>query len=171
MGGWQFRVSSGAGVPACTPYEDTMSLTQYRRRLPHWRMEGAVYFVTWRLHSSQAPLNHGERTLVKEALLHFDGQRYQIFAYVVMDDHVHVLFIPLADWEVGAITHTWKSFTANQMQRRFHRRGAVWRDESLDRIVRNDEEFQEKGNYILDNPRRRWPEVEDYEWVGLGKGE
>ena len=33
----------------------------YRRKLPHWRTEGATYFVTWRLASEQSRLAPPER--------------------------------------------------------------------------------------------------------------
>jgi len=49
----------------------------YRRHLPHWRMQGAVYFVTWRVHPKQTELRDFERTLVADALRHFDGKRYR----------------------------------------------------------------------------------------------
>ena len=45
---------------------------------------------------------------------------------------------------------------------------AVWQDESFDRIVRDQAELNEKGRYILGNPFKRWPELNTYEWIGLG---
>ncbi len=144
-------------------------LTIYYRRLPHWRLEGQVYFVTWRLHVTQKTLTSKERNLVRSALSHFEGERYSLFAYVVMDDHVHVLFSPLEGNELKSIIHSWKSFTGHRLCREFGRPSPVWQDESFDRIVRNEAEFLEKGNYILSNPRKRWPDMEDYPWVGLGK--
>jgi putative transposase len=140
----------------------------YRRNLPHWRIEGATYFITWRLNSNQPPLLPEERTFVQNAILHFDETRYHISAYVVMDDHVHVLFSPKPGWELKSITHSWKSFTANQMQRKFDRNGGVWQKECFDRIIRDEEEFFQKCNYTLGNPFVRWPELEEYSWVGTG---
>ena len=68
-------------------------------------MEGATYFVTWRLHPNQPLLQPEERTLVQTAILYFEGIRYHITAYVVMDDHVHVLFALEPGWELKSITH------------------------------------------------------------------
>ena len=65
-----------------------------RRTLPHWRLDGAIYFVTWRLDSSQPPLAPAERSLVRDALLFAAGKSFDLFAYVVMDDPVHVLVQP-----------------------------------------------------------------------------
>ena len=99
------------------------------------------------------------------AIRKFDGQRYELAAYVVMDDHAHVLLTPLPPFELGAILHSWKSFTARQMQHEHKRVGQVWQDEYFDRIMRGEHEFRQKAEYIVGNPTRRWPEVRNYSWV------
>ena len=137
--------------------------------MPHWRLEGATYFITWRLQRNQPPLRPEERTLVQTAILHFDGVRYDISAFVVMDDHIHVLLKPEPGWELKSITHSWKSFTANQIQRKHNRKGGIWQKECFDRIIRNEKEYLKQGNYILGNPFVRWPELEEYSWVGIGR--
>jgi REP element-mobilizing transposase RayT len=140
-------------------------LTIYQRRLPHWRYEGSTYFVTWRLHGKQMLLKPAEKDLIMAVIKHFDEIRYKLYAYVVMDNHAHVLFSTKIENRVQDIVHSWKSFSANKLQREFVRHGAIWQDEYFDRIVRNDAEFMEKANYILNNPGKRWPEVENYKWV------
>src|SRR6266849_6303780 len=126
----------------------------YRRNLPHWRQDQVTYFVTWRLGRGREELDASKRDLVVAGIKSFDGQRYQPAAYVVMDDHVHALLTPFARYELKAILHSWKSFTARQMQREHKRFGRVWQDESFDRIVRDDEEFV----WPLDRGCKRWRE-------------
>ena len=142
-----------------------MSARSYRRRLPHWRREGATYFVTWRLHRSQRDLSPEERTIVLDVLRHFDGARYRLHALVVMNDHVHVVVTPLAGRELGKIFHTWKSFSAHRMQRETGRRGPLWQIDSYDRIVRCASDLVEKIRYIRNNPSRRWPGRSQYSWL------
>ena len=137
----------------------------YRRRLPHWRLPGATYFVTWRLAEGQRPLMPEERTVVADAFHFFDQQRYELSAYVVMDDHVHVIVTPLAHARLQDIYHSWKSYTARHFQRGSGRRGRVWQQEPFDRIVRDEAELSEKIQYILNNPLKRWPDITDYPWV------
>jgi REP-associated tyrosine transposase len=140
-------------------------LKMYRRKLPHWRIQGSIYFVTWRLARNQPVLHPEERTLVMEAIRHFDGMRYDLLVYVVMDDHVHVLASPLASNSLQQIVHSWKSFTANKL-RKFRQRGApIWQAEYFDRIVRDETDLFQKARYILGNPLKRWPDAEDYPWV------
>jgi REP element-mobilizing transposase RayT len=138
----------------------------YRRHLPHWRGDGATYFVTWRLHPIQDDLVAEERSIVVSALRHFDGARYRLHAFVVMNDHVHVLLTPTEGVALEMIGHSWKSFAANCLHAGKSRRGAIWQDEYLDRIVRHEAEFLEKAKYILNNPWKRWPELAEYDWVG-----
>lgn len=148
--------------------------TFYRRRLPHLRVDGAIYFVTWRVRSGQPDLSDGEREEVVAAIRAFDDDCYVLHAYVVMNDHVHVILEPLSDFRLEAILHAWKSFTANRLQRGYRRRGAVWQAESFDRVVRDEAEYEQKRDYILSNPSRRWPDIESYRWswvLGLDQPE
>jgi REP element-mobilizing transposase RayT len=144
----------------------TPELTTYRRKLPHWRMRGSIYFVTWRLAKNQPALHPEERALVADAIKHFDRQRYELFAYVVMDDHVHVLLLPLADYSLKQTLHSWKSFTANGLGRLGRRAAPIWQDEYFDRIVRDEADLIQKAEYILGNPLKRWPEIDEYPWMG-----
>ncbi len=137
----------------------------YRRRLPHWREKDGVYFVTWRLRELTPPLSAEERDLIADALRHFEGRRYELFGYVVMNDHVHVVVRPIDPHSLIAIIHSWKSFTANRLQREHRRHGGVWQDEYFDRLIRS--ELTEKLEYIANNPRKRWPEIVEYRWVWI----
>ena len=136
-----------------------------RRELTHLDWRGAIYFVTWRVRDGSADLCSAERDLVQETILRFRDARFVLFAWVVMNDHVHVLFKPYDNFTRSQIIHSWNSYTAHQMQRRFQRVGAVWQAESFDHVIRNEEDLREKWQYILDNPRKRWPELMNYPWV------
>jgi len=145
-----------------SPEED---LVIYRRRMPHWRLPGSVYFVTWRLTFSQPELTPGERAVIMSALQHFDDNKYELYASVVMDNHVHALLRPLDKYRLQDIIHSWKSFTAHKFQKECSREVPIWQEDYFDRIVRDEKEFLDKAQYILNNPLKRWPEVENYPWV------
>ena len=138
---------------------------RYRRNLPHWRDDDVVYFVTWRLAPVQVELAPAEREMVAVAIRHFDRRRYELAAYVVMNDHVHVIVRPMAGFALEDLVHSWKSYSANRLLRAHYRVGVVWQDEYFDRIVRDENEFRQKFEYILSNPWKRRPEVLDYPWV------
>jgi len=42
---------------------------------------------------------------------------------------------------------------------------AYGRTSPSDRIVRDEDELEQKFNYILGNPWRRWPSLDGYAWV------
>ena len=126
-----------------------------------------MYFVTWRLDQEQPELNHLERDVIVSILKYFDNQRYELFAFVIMPDHVHLLVKATNGFLLHQIVHTWKSYSAYKLQRDFSRRNRVWQDEYFDRIVRDHDELMEKAQYILNNPFKIGPEIQDYKWVWI----
>jgi putative DNA methylase len=90
--------------------------------------------------------------LAEAALLHFDGQRYRLLAWCIMPNHVHVMIETCEGFTLAGILHSWKSFIANQANRRLDRRGEFWQREYLDRYIRNSEHYQQAVAYIEENP-------------------
>ncbi|MHC1725673.1 MAG: transposase [Syntrophobacteraceae bacterium] len=101
----------------------------------------------------ECPLADGRyRTIVEDALRHFDGKRYHLNQYVVMPNHVHVLVSPLGEYGLSDILHSWKSFTANQINKLTGRDGAFWQKESFDHIVRSPAQLERIREYIRKHP-------------------
>lgn len=123
--------------------------------------------VTWVLARREEPLTPQERTEMLATLRHFDGDRYDLHAAVVMDDHVHLLVTPLPGYELSRLVHTWKSFSAHQMVRG-GRSFPVWRDEYMDTIIRRGPHMGSAIAYVRDNPAKRWTGMKDYDWLYLG---
>ena len=94
----------------------------------------------------------GVAAVVASAMRHFDEQRYQLDDYVIMPNHVHVLVAPHSGWALSSVLHSWKSFTANQINRMLGRKGRLWQDESYDHIVRDEDEFIGYRRYMAANP-------------------
>lgn len=103
--------------------------------------------------------------IVENALLHFDGERYQLHAWCVMPNHVHVLFTLTDGHELGAIAHSWKSFTANQANRLLQRQGTFWQRDHYDRYIRNTRHFQSAVEYIENNPVKAGLCDEPSDWL------
>jgi putative transposase len=174
-----------------------------RGHQPHWQVDDAVYFVTFRLVDSlprevtlqlkaererflrnatppdRAKLDlafslsldrhldagsgscllhrHGE--LVAATLKHFDRARYELHAWCVMPNHVHVLFYLAKGDQLPAILHSWKSYTANRIGN-----GPIWQREYFDRIIRSPQEYSDTKAYIHQNPAKAG--LIDWPWVG-----
>jgi REP element-mobilizing transposase RayT len=90
--------------------------------------------------------------LVEGALLHFHGKRYQLDAWVVMPNHVHVLLTTVAGRSLSEVVHSWKSFTGNRANRMLGRVGPFWQPDYYDRFIRNESHFRQAIEYIKANP-------------------
>ena len=91
-------------------------------------------------------------SIVEGALLNADGSRYEMFAWVIMPNHVHVLIRQPEGGRLPDIVHTWKSWTAKEINRHRGRTGRVWQSEYFDRYMRNQRQFDKTIAYIEDNP-------------------
>ncbi len=187
-----------------------------RRRLPHWDVPGATYFVTacldgsipaqglleiaeyrksleqrprpdtmseedWQHHRSKLvfrlmdewmddrpAVRHLEQPalaeIVTNALRHFDGDRYELNAFVVMPSHFHWVFRPLERWveSLGVdadrrtprerIMQSVKRFAANQCNQLLGQTGRFWQGESYDHWVRDEDELERIIDYVELNP-------------------
>ncbi|GAB61844.1 MAG: hypothetical protein DWB56_08055 [Candidatus Jettenia sp.] len=92
--------------------------------------------------------------IIADALLCFNNQRYILDKWVVMPNHVHVLVKPLKNYNLTDILHSWKSYTANQINKYAGGKGQLWMHESYEHIVRNREAFEAIRNYIRQNPAK-----------------
>src|SRR3989338_8370300 len=187
--------------------------------LPHWRKDGAIYALRFRLADSLPqeklsaileerkeilegarragrPLTPSEKermeflsseeierfldagygecwlkrdavaTIVSDALTHFQGTRYRLFAWCIMPNHVHIVVQPLAGYELSSIVLSWKTFTARKSNIVIGRTGEFWQSEYFDHLIRNDESLSYWVEYTWANPdqaglknwRWRWRE-------------
>lgn len=91
--------------------------------------------------------------LVSEAIRAGETERrlYELEAWVMMPNHVHLLVLPLVD--LARITFWLKGQTARQANAILGRAGEpFWQDESFDRWVRGEREFCRVAAYIENNP-------------------
>ena len=61
---------------------------------------------------------------------------------------------PLAEHKISEILHSWKSYTANEINKRENRTGQLWMRESYDHIVRNEKSLNNIRRYINQNPAK-----------------
>jgi putative transposase len=142
----------------------------YRRRLPHYEQPGSVYFVTFKT-AEEFALSDEAKDIVFDSIKFHAEKKYKLFACVVMETHDHIILNPLevgeATFSLAQILHSIKSYSANRIQRLLNKKGNVWLGENYDRIIRDDEDYQEKFNYIVNNPLKAGlvERPEDYRWL------
>lgn len=91
-------------------------------------------------------------SMVENALLYFDGQRYRQIAWVVMPNHVHTLIETFEGYPLFDVIQSWKSYTAKQANQILGRTGQFWYRSYFDRYIRNEQHFWAVVNYIHQNP-------------------
>jgi len=121
-----------------------------RRKLPHWSLAGSTYFVTFRLRSGK--LSRKERLIVLNRIRSGDRRFYSLIGATVMPDHVHLLLAPVSGVSLSRILKGIKGASARELNSIRRTRGTLWQDEYFDRIVRDQDELNEKLNYMLRNP-------------------
>ncbi len=124
--------------------------------------------------------------IVEDAILFGAGDRYDLFAWCVLSNHVHVLLTPRQ--ALVEITRILKGYTAYRINRLHDACGReFWQDESYDHWSRDEDEMFRIIDYIEKNPvaaglcrssedwpwssgrfRRSWPPGEAYNPVKHG---
>ena len=119
--------------------------------------------------------------MAENSILFFDGKHYHLFAWVVMPNHIHVLFQQLNGWTHKQIVGTWRRHMAQEIYTYFINKAElsppedgcdpqyphpVWHRDYWDRYIRNEAHFLQVINYIHRNPVKaklvRKPE--DWQW-------
>lgn len=98
------------------------------------------------------------RKIVEDALLFFNGKRYDLVAFVVMPNHVHILMKIKEGNELTEIMRSIKSFTAKSINKNENQTRPVWQSESYDRLIRDEVHFDNVVRYIIANNK-------DLAWV------
>ena len=146
---------------------------EYRRRLPHFQKADRAVFVTFRK-LLRDPFTEQARDLVLQHCLYEHRRRIELYAAVVMPDHVHLLFTPLRDkdgwpYAMHKIMKSIKGISARDINKLLGVGGPVWQDESFDHVLRSEESLREKAEYIRMNLMRKglvqMPDVYKWLWV------
>lgn len=159
----------------------------YRRKLPHRQVSGAAHFLTWRLEGALPPHITGEFSQVDEWLgvardgpvwlsqprvaeiivnaLHYGQEKlslYELIAWVVMANHVHVVMYPRVT--LARITKSIKGYTGSEANKMLGLTGKFWQHESFDRWIRDRHELGRIVRYVEYNPVRAGLVKREQDW-------
>ena len=132
---------------------------EYHRMLPHYQKAGRTLFLTF-CKANRIAFSPEARDAILTHCLHDNGKRYDLHAAVVMPDHVHLLLLPLRDekgwpYSLPAILKQLKGTSARSVNKLLHSSAPVWQEESFDHVLRSQESFDDKLEYLRQNPVRR----------------
>ncbi len=127
-------------------YAHQMDLIQ-RQHFGRWDsyLDAAEHGPTW-LRAPQVA-----QTIYTYLLLYVD-LKYELDAFCIMPNHVHVLIRPLPQTELSPIIESLKLETAVGISRILGRDGQFWHPDNYTHIVCDAAEAQRIANYIVENP-------------------
>lgn len=113
-------------------------LRVWRERREIWLDQG---------HGSCLLADAAVRGVMEEVLMKFQGVRVVHHCWVMMPNHLHLVFSPLQPME--ELVGIWKSHSARKLGR-----GSIWQRNYRDTLIRDEEHFQNAVRYVRRNPRK-----------------
>ena len=108
--------------------------------------------------------------LVIDELHEGSKNNYDLHAWVVMPNHVHLLITPQI--QLRKLMQKLKGSTAYRANRLLNRTGETfWQEESYDHLVRDAEQFRKIARYIIQNPVKAGlsSSPEQFPWSSVGQ--
>lgn len=104
--------------------------------------------------------------IVKSSIHFRDEKEYDLIAYSIMSNHVHLVVIPIVEriadslnpenkenlYIVTKILQGLKKYTARECNKLLNREGSFWQHESYDHVVRDSKALWGIVDYVLNNP-------------------
>jgi 5-methyltetrahydrofolate--homocysteine methyltransferase len=102
--------------------------------------------------------------IVARSITHFDGDRYDLAAWCVMPNHVHLLIQPKGDHQLDSILQSMKSYASKEANKAIGRTGTFWQKDYYDHLIRDEDDFWNQLHYIKNNPKKAG--LIDWKWSG-----
>lgn len=115
--------------------------SQFVWKLENWLDEG---------HGTCIFTDPTNRAVLEKTLLHDEGTRANHHAWVIMPNHVHLLFTPLAP--LDKLMQSWKGISARRIGN-----GSIWQKNYRDTLIRDSQHFANAVRYIRRNPSKLHP--------------
>ena len=91
--------------------------------------------------------------MLKLLFHHRDQNRYQLHAFAIMPDHMHVLITPSQRQTLPGCIQFLKGTFSHAIRDQF--KGEVWHSGHHEHRIRDREDFENQQGYIARNPERR----------------
>jgi type I restriction enzyme R subunit len=151
-----FRLADSMPQAKLRQWKDIV-LTWKQRNSEPWTDQKAKEYhrrFTWKLerwldqgHGSCILADPLVRIEMERTLMHDEGTRARHHAWVIMPNHVHLLFTPLAP--LPKIMQSWKGISARRIGQ-----GSIWQRNYRDTLIRDCDHFVNAIRYIRRNPAK-----------------
>lgn len=126
-----------------TPEHELEYHQQFTWKLENWLDEGAGSCLL-------SDLNH--RKIIEDVLMRFQGERVEHHAWVIMPNHLHLLFTPMNP--LATLIKAWKGTSAHRIGH-----GSIWQKNYRDTLIRDGGHFANAVRYIRRNPSNLRPDT------------
>ncbi len=148
---------------------------RHLRRLGRVFPAHPIYFITTCTHGRRHVLNvqAAADILVSEWRVAHERHGWVIGRYVIMPDHVHFFCAerPAAAGSTKSLADFvgfWKQWTAKRLRAELHLPTPVWQPEFFDHVLRSDESYAAKWEYVFLNPVRQGLVADASQWPWQG---
>jgi putative transposase len=149
---------------------------RHLRRLDRIWLEPAIFFVTTCTRNRRAILASEQVAGILIDKWRSARQRHSwhVGRYVIMPDHVHLFCAP----DAGAASFLqfvggWKRWTSRRISNlprtASAATGPIWQREFFDHLLRSEESYDQKWNYVRGNPVRAGFVLKGSEWSLAGE--
>lgn len=126
----------------------------WRGRLPHWRADDVRYYATFR---HKRALDDQERLTLLSQLLRPEGKKWDIEVICVLPERTELIFSVRTGkgdqpYELADILEKAKTKAGKLIIKKSGERFPPLYNESYDRIIRDDAEFEERWQAIVGSP-------------------
>jgi putative transposase len=154
------------------PPKGSSQLRKGRISLP-----GTIYFITKNTlerleeglpYEAGVLLAEGVPEIIMDSLEWLEEQgNLEWLAYVIMPDHLHLLFKLKEQEPLSKIMYRFSHFTSRQINLKQERQGSIWQEGYYDRAIRDEDELQKAFTYIHNNPVKAGyvDEINDWAWL------
>jgi putative transposase len=89
---------------------------------------------------------------LERELIFFEGDHYDLLAWCIMPNHVHVVLCCLGNTSLGQIVRSWKVQSTIAINRLLCRKGSVFAKDYFDRFMRDGGQTERAIAYVENNP-------------------
>jgi len=154
------------------------------KHLPHltriW-ISNPIYYITTCTHQRKPILANDNvaQILIEEWSNALENHGWIVGCYVIMPDHVH-FFCSYSDKvadrskkDLSSFMQQWKQWTSKRILRDIHDNRTmllppIWQKEYFDHLLRSEESYIQKWEYVRQNPERKnlVQKADDWRWQG-----
>jgi putative transposase len=137
-------------------------------RLHHLTMAGCTYFVSTKSFRSTALFQvHALTDIIVAKLLHYrDAGAYQLHAFVLMPNHLHLLLTPSGTTTLEKAMQLIKGGSSHEIHKQMRNRRDIWQSGFHEATIRDTADYQSKIRYIHQNPvaARLVEDASEWKW-------